>query len=208
MKQIEDLEQYKYIKTARRLMKPVTDRLEAITKNEDYSDELRFEALISLGKIGDNESLPTLIQAFNEFPDYLEPITALGFFKSSTPVAKLIERLQDPDSLYKEEIVRVLGEIGDPMATKILMEQLHDEDRMVRYYSARALYKMGGRDVVQALCSLLNDPDEWIVINVLEIRPMLYSSFSVLQMNRPPLLHRERWGKMTRSSMILKKDHK
>ena len=193
MKQIDDIEQYKYIKTARRLMKPITDRLEAITKNEDASDELRFEALISLGKIGDNESLPTLMQAFNEFPDYLEPITALGYFKSSTPVAKLIERLQDPDSLYKEEIVRVLGEIGDPMATKVLMELLHDEDRMVRYYSARALYKMGGRDVVQALCGLLNDPDEWIVINVLEILskmkdpeaiPALVGQFEVIRDSR------------------------
>lgn len=193
MKQIEDLEQYKYIKTARRLMKPITNRLEAITINEDVSDELRFEALISLGKIGDNESLPTLMHAFNEYPDCLEPITALGYFKSSTPVAKLIERLQDPDSLYKEEIVRVLGEIGDPMATKVLMEQLHDEDRMVRYYSARALYKMGGRDVVQALCSLLNDPDEWIVINVLEILskmkdpeaiPALVGQFEVIRDSR------------------------
>lgn len=191
--QNEEIEVFRYIKAAKRLLKPVTDKLEALVKNEDASDELRFEALISLGKIGDNESLPTLQQAFNEFPDCLEPITALGHFRSSTPVAKLIERLQDPDSLYKEEIVRVLGEIGDPMATKVLMELLHDEDRMVRYYSARALYKMGGRDVVQALCSLLNDPDEWIVINVLEILskmkdseaiPALVGQFEVIRDSR------------------------
>ena len=169
MNKNEEIESFRYVKAARRLMKPVTDRLEALAKNEDATDELRFESLLSLGKIGDNDSMPTLIQAFNEFPDFIEPISALGYFKSSTPVSKLIERLQDPDSLYKEEIVRVLGEIGDPMATKTLMELLHDEDRMVRYYSARALHKMGGRDVVQSLCSLLNDPDEWIVINVLEI---------------------------------------
>ena len=165
----EEIESFRYVKAARRLMKPITDKLEAFAKNDEVSDELKFEALISLGKIGDRESLPTLMQLFNDYPDYLEPITALGYYKSSTAVPKLIERLQDPDSIYKEEIVRVLGEIGDPMATKILMELLHDEDRMVRYYSARALYKMGGRDVVQALSSLLNDPDEWIVINVLEI---------------------------------------
>ncbi len=165
----EEIESFRYVKAARRLMKPITNKLEKLARNEDVSDELRFEALISLGKIGDTESLPTLMQLFNEYPECLEPITALGFYKSSTPVSKLIERLQDPDSLFKEEIVRVLGEIGDPMATKILIELLHDEDRMVRYYSARALYKMGGRDVVQSLCSLLNDPDEWIVINVLDI---------------------------------------
>ncbi len=163
-----EIESFRYVKAARRLMKPSTERLEAMIY-EDFSDELKFEALLSLGRIGDQDSLQTLTRAFNDYPDYIEPVTALGHYRSSTPVAKLLERLQDPDSLFKEEIVRVLGEIGDPMATRSLMELLHDEDRMVRYYSARALHKMGGRDVVQALCSLLNDPDEWIVINVLEI---------------------------------------
>ncbi len=189
----EEIENFRYIKAARRLMKPITNKLEALARKDDISDELRFESLISLGKIGDPESLPTLMLLFNDYPEYLEPITALGFYKSSTPVAKLIERLQDPDALYKEEIVRVLGEIGDPMATKVLMELLHDEDRMVRYYSARALYKMGGRDVVQALCSLLNDPDEWIVINVLDILskmkdpdaiPALVGQFEVIRDSR------------------------
>ncbi|HNX75432.1 MAG TPA: HEAT repeat domain-containing protein [Candidatus Rifleibacterium sp.] len=168
MSQQNEIESFRFVKAARRLLKPATSRLEGMVY-EEFSDELKFEALLSLGKIGDHDSLQTLSRAFNDYPDYIEPVTALGLFKSSTPVTSLVERLQDPDSLFKEEIVRVLGEIGDPMATRPLMELLHDEDRMVRYYSARALHKMGGRDVVQALCSLLNDPDEWIVINVLEI---------------------------------------
>ncbi|GAB4276535.1 MAG: hypothetical protein Kow0029_18600 [Candidatus Rifleibacteriota bacterium] len=168
MNSYQEIESFRYIKVTRRLLSGSIEALERFQK-EDYSDELKFEALLSLGKIGDQNSLPVLTRAFEEYPDYVEPITALGYFKSSTPVAKLLERLKDPDALYKEEIVRVLGEIGDPMAAKTLMELLHDEDRMVRYYAARALYKIGGRDVVQALCSLLNDPDEWIVINVLEI---------------------------------------
>ena len=163
-----EIEAFRYVKAARRLLRPSTSRLEEMVR-EDFSDELKFEALLSLGAIGDNESLDVLTRAFVDYPDFIEPVTALGLFKSSTPVARLIERLHDPDAMFKEEVVRVLGEIGDPMATRPLMELLHDEDRMVRYYSARALHKMGGRDVVQALCGLLNDPDEWIVINVLEI---------------------------------------
>lgn len=168
MNNYSEIDSFRFVKVARRLLEPATEILEGLQK-DDCSDELRFEALLSLGKIGDQRSLPVLTRAFEEYPDYIEPITALGHLKSSTPVAKLLERLKDPDALFKEEIVRVLGEIGDPMAAKTLMELLHDEDRMVRYYSARALHKMGGRDVVQSLCSLLNDPDEWIVINVLEI---------------------------------------
>ena len=163
-----EIESFRYVKAARRLLRPATERLESLL-NEEFSEELKLETLLSLGKIGDHDSLQALTRAFNDFPDYVEPVTALGYFKNSSPVTKLIERLQDPDGLYKEEIVRVLGEIGDPAAARPLLELLHDEDRMVRYYSAQALYKMGGRDVVQSLCGLLNDPDEWIVINVLEI---------------------------------------
>lgn len=168
MTQAHEIESFRLVKAARRLLRPTTERLESFLQ-EDYADELKLESLLSLGKIGDNESLPVLIRALENFGDCVEPITALGYFRSSTPVTKLLERLHDPDSLFKEEIVRVLGEIGDPAATRPMIELLHDEDRMVRYYAARALFKMGGRDVVQSLCGLLNDPDEWIVINVLEI---------------------------------------
>ncbi|KAF1081606.1 MAG: hypothetical protein GQF41_1946 [Candidatus Rifleibacterium amylolyticum] len=167
-----EIESFRYVKAARRLLRPATARLEELLQ-ADISDELRFETLLGLGKIGDIESLGPLTRAFDTYSDCIEPITALGHFKSSSPVARLIERLQNPDAQHKEEIVRVLGEIGDPMAARPLMELLHDEDRMVRYYSARALFKMGGRDVVQSLCGLLNDPDEWIVINVLEILSQL-----------------------------------
>lgn len=163
-----ELEDFRFVKAARRLLKPVTNELESIYRS-DFSEELRFEALLALGKIADPESLNVLVAAFEAYNDYIEPITALGHFKSSTPVSKLMERIQDPDAPFKDEIARVLGEIGDPMASKVLMELLHDEDRMLRYFSARALYKMGGKEVVQSLCRLINDPDEWIVINVLEI---------------------------------------
>ncbi|MGM0599210.1 MAG: HEAT repeat domain-containing protein [Candidatus Rifleibacteriota bacterium] len=168
MAEFNEIESFRYVKAVKKILEPASRFLEKL-QQESCSDEVKLEALISLGKIGDNGSLNILIKAFENFPDYIEPITALGLYKNSTPVPKLLERLEDPDALYKDEIVRVLGEIGDPMATKPLIELLHDEDRMVRYYAARALYKMGGRDVVQSLCGLLNDPDEWIVINVLEI---------------------------------------
>ena len=168
MTDFEQIESFRYVKAARRLLRPATSRLEELVQS-DVSDELKLETIISLGKIGDNQSLGTITRAFDDYADSIEPVTAIGHFMSSSPVARLIERLQDPDGQHKEEVVRVLGEIGDPMAARPLMELLHDEDRMVRYYSARALFKMGGRDVVQSLCGLLNDPDEWIVINVLEI---------------------------------------
>jgi HEAT repeat protein/Tfp pilus assembly protein PilF len=168
MSEFNEIESFRYVKAVKKILQPATRFLENL-QEENCWDEVKLEALLSLGKIGDNGSLTVLMKAFENLPDYIEPVTALGLYKNSTPVPKLLDHLQDPDALYKEEIVRVLGEIGDPMATKPLIELLHDEDRMVRYYAARALYKMGGRDVVQSLCGLLNDPDEWIVINVLEI---------------------------------------
>lgn len=163
-----EIEPFRLIKASRRLFRPATAFLEEQVQVVQ-DDDLRFEALLSLGKIGDPASLTVLQSALDLYPDRPEPITALGFYRDSTPVSKLLKLLENPDHPFKEEVVRVLGEIGDPMAGKALMELLHDQDRMVRYHASWALYKIGGRDVAQSLCRLLSDPDEWIVINVLEI---------------------------------------
>ncbi len=163
-----DIEPFRFIKAGRRLFAGAIARLEEVA-TEKAGEDVAFEAILSLGKIGDPRSLGVLQTALENSSDRIEPISALGTFKNSTPVPKLLSLLQDQENPFKEEIARVLGEIGDPAAAKTLMELLRDQDRMVRYYAAWALYKIGGRDVVQSLCRLLSDPDEWIVINVLEI---------------------------------------
>lgn len=165
---VHAIESFRYVKAGKKLLRNATEAIENFLST-DYSDELKMESLLSLGKIGDNKSLKFLMKALNDYPDFVEPITALGFFKDSTPVKKLLEKLDDPNVDYKEEIVKVLGEIGDPMSNRAMIELLHDDERMIRYYASWALYKTGGRDVVQSLCGLLNDSDEWVVINVLDI---------------------------------------
>lgn len=166
---LNEIEPFRFIKAARRLLRPTTEHLAAIVQSPDASEEVKTEALLSLGKIGDPVSLDIMRNALDGWPERIEPITALGYLRDSTPVERLLELLDDPEHPFKEEIVRVLGVIGDPMAGKKLMELLKDQDRMVRYEAAWALYRIGGRDVAQSLCRLLADPDEWIVINVLEI---------------------------------------
>jgi len=166
---LHEIEPFRFIKAARRLMRPATDRLSTIVQNADASEEVKTEALLAMGKIGDPAALGIMRNALDGWPDRIEPITAIGHLRDSSPVPRLLEMLDDPEHPFKEEIVRVLGVIGDPMAGKKLMELLQDQDRMVRYEAAWALYKIGGRDVAQSLCRLLADADEWIVINVLEI---------------------------------------
>lgn len=163
-----EIEPFRFVRAARRLLKPSIARAHEIL-DADFSDEVKFETLQTLGRIGDPSSLGTLMQAIDSFPERPEVISALGYMRSGSSVPALLKLLENQDYHYKEEVVRVLGDIGDPMAGKALTELLHDEDRMVRYYAARALYRIGGRDVAQSLCRLLSDPDEWIVINVLDI---------------------------------------
>jgi HEAT repeat protein len=114
-----EIESFRLIKACKRLLRPATERIEAFVGDE-FSDDLKLESLLALGKIGDPDSLPILTRALAEYDDCVEPLTALGFYKSSSPVSRLIEKLQDPDSLYKEEIVRVLRRdwrsAGDPFA--------------------------------------------------------------------------------------------
>lgn len=176
---LHEIEPFRFIKAARRLFRPATERLSAIVRSPDAAEEVKTEALLSLGKIGDPAVLDVMRNALDGWPERIEPITALGHLRDSTPVQRLLELLDDPEHPFKEEIVRVLGLIGDPMAGKKLMELLRDEDRMVRYEAAWALYRIGGRDVAQSLCGLLSDPDEWIVINVLEILSRLKESEAI-----------------------------
>lgn len=164
---IGEIEPFRLVKAARKLLKPSIDRLTALV--DSNNDDVAIEALQALGKIGEPASRQILQDALDHFPDRVEPLNALGQFRDSTPVPRLLGLLDDQDYQLKEDVVRVLGEIGDPQATDALKRLLHDSERMVRYYAAWALYRIGGRDVVESLCGLLSDPDEWIVINVLEI---------------------------------------
>ncbi|MBF0544339.1 MAG: HEAT repeat domain-containing protein [Candidatus Riflebacteria bacterium] len=163
----DEIEPFRLIKATRRLLRPTAEIIQAIAQSD--SEELACQASINLGKIGDPLFLEVLSDNLEKFSHRSEPIAAIGFLKDSTPVPQLIKLLQVQDFPFKEEIVRVLGEIADPQAGSTLKDLLHDVERMVRYYAAWALYKLGGRDVVHSLCSLLSDPDEWIVVNALEI---------------------------------------
>ncbi|MBF0500072.1 MAG: HEAT repeat domain-containing protein [Candidatus Riflebacteria bacterium] len=163
----DGIETFRLVKAARRLFKPAIDCITSIAGRSQ--EDIACEAILALGRIGDPSSRELLVASPARFPDRQEPLAALGAFRDSTPVPRLIELLGNPDYQFKEDVVRVLGEIGDPQATEALKSLLYDNERMVRYYAAWALYKIGGRDVVQSLCALLSDADEWIVINVLEI---------------------------------------
>ncbi len=167
------IEGFRLVKAAHKRLKPVGAKAREVLASVDFTEDMRMEALLTLGRIGDPEAVEVLTQALTQFPNRVEPITALGHFGNSAPVPQLLKRFENPEEPFGDEIVKVLGQIGDPMATRQLLELLHSDDRMVRYHAAWALYKIGGRDVVQGLCRLLSDADEWIVINVLEILAQL-----------------------------------
>ncbi len=157
-----------FSKVVHGLLNSATRRINELISGS-YSEDLKLEGLVALGRIGDPESTDLLIKSLEKFSENTEPLTAMGYFKNRDTVPQLLKLLENPEISFKEEIVRVLGEIADPRASTALRDLLHDQDRMVRYQAAWSLYKLGGRDVPQTLSGLLSDPDEWIVINVLEI---------------------------------------
>jgi HEAT repeat protein/Tfp pilus assembly protein PilF len=143
--------------------------------NEDF----KLEAMQTLGKLGCPESRNLLLKGLEEFADFVEPVQALGYFRDPETLEQVLKTLEYPDVSFKDEMVRVVGEICDPRAIPRLGELLHDPDRMVRYQAAWALYKIGGRDVSQTITRLIMDPDEWIVVNVLEILSRLRDPESI-----------------------------
>lgn len=163
-----NIEPHHYLRATRKLIAPLAEYLENLCQITN-DERLLSSISIALGKIGAQSSLPILLDLLKKYPENPEIISSFGWYKNPAVLNELITLLKNPEYPFRDEIVRVLGEIGDIAAYNVVKELLKDENRMVRYYSCWTLYKIGATDLVTLLIPLLSDPDEWIVINTLEI---------------------------------------
>ncbi|MBM3242164.1 HEAT repeat domain-containing protein [Candidatus Poribacteria bacterium] len=130
---------------------------------EALSDEnwqVRLNAAVALGQIGDSAAVPALIAALNDeaWEVRANATVALGKM-GQTVVPALIAALKDQDAPVRRNAARALGDIGDPTAVPALIEILNDEDGEVRGSAAVALGEMGPV-AVPALAAALKDENE------------------------------------------------
>jgi HEAT repeat protein len=156
---------------------PVIARLEG-----DRDNEVRFVAALALGQIGDHRAEPALKKALQDPDRYVRygAVMALGMLRwtpdneetrahmliaqqewetlrgmKEAAVGPLIRILKDPNPKTREKIVKLLGEIGGPAATKACTQALMDSDPGVRWRAVPACRNCGvpRRNIPQILAN-------------------------------------------------------
>ncbi|MFX0134163.1 MAG: HEAT repeat domain-containing protein, partial [Candidatus Hodarchaeota archaeon] len=122
---------------------------------------VRHEAAIALGNIGDNTAVSPLIQTINDEDSRVrqEVATALGNIGDNEAVGPLIQALKDEDNKVRREAAIALGNIGDNEAVCPLIQALKDEDWYVTENVAEALGKLEDIRAVDSLIQYLIDGD-------------------------------------------------
>jgi len=96
-------------------------------------DDWEWSAARTLGEIGDPRAVPPLLSAMSRKhkPARSMIASALGKLRDRRAVAPLLAYLQEsPDDIAQVEIIRALGEIGDPLVVSVLISRLNDPKKI------------------------------------------------------------------------------
>ena len=126
------------------------------------SDEpgLTLEAIVVLGRIGDQQAVPALIACLDHVSNLLKAhvTEALALIGDSRAVPHLLRALEDPHTPTRANAAAGLVRMADPRSVRPLLNALRDNDCDVRVYAAIALGELGDPKAVPDLTSLL---DRW-----------------------------------------------
>ncbi|MCK5201412.1 MAG: HEAT repeat domain-containing protein, partial [Spirochaetales bacterium] len=130
------------------------EALEVLTDiaTDVYSENssLRWRAVIALGEIGSEESLPVLKSLFTDTDPYLRnyTITALKHYPSKDVKDLLIQGLKDSSWRVRVNAAQSLGELGIIKSVPILIYKAENDPdiRNVRAASVKALGEIGGKE--------------------------------------------------------------
>ena len=115
------------------------------------SVEIKRESILSLGRIGGKETVPTLLEALDdENRDVrLAAIDALRLCGSVDELEDHLEKIiNDPDYFVRERGVHLLGAIKGPNAAKYICQVLDDESRVVRKEALKILNREMNSEMV------------------------------------------------------------
>lgn len=128
--------------------------------------QVRENAVIALGQIGDSRSVNPLLFALNDSVPSVREYTAwaLGEVGNNKAAKTLIMALKDADSNVRANAAGALGKIGDVRAINHLIALMNDEDVMVQQNATIALGKIGDHRAVDSLINLV-DHQNWRIKN-------------------------------------------
>lgn len=128
-----------------------------IAKNPDEQTTMREYACYALGRIGNPDSLPTIIEVYRSKNDYLRAyaVSALSGFSGPRVDSLLIEALKDDFWRVRENAAQSLGKRKVAQAVPILeYKAKYDPTANVRLAAVTALGKIGGMGAIGYLRTL------------------------------------------------------
>jgi HEAT repeat protein len=117
----------------------------------------RYLALV-LGRTGDREALPLLVEALNGEDDRtrIYALWALGILGDPQAKEPLAAALSDQDPGIRKTAAFALGELNDPSVVPSLRPLLDDAATDVRWNAALSLARLGSAEGVDVLESMLD----------------------------------------------------
>ena len=123
-----------------------------------WNTDLRAQATLALGKIGDPADIPTMLEACNDnsWPVRVQAANALGMIGEVSTIPTLERLMADPEWWVRSNAGRALVNMG-PEGERALVKVLEGPDRFAR---DRAAATLEGRGVIRRVVGELLEPGE------------------------------------------------
>ncbi len=141
------------------------DDVDQLIKNlKDPDSDVRKEAAISLGNLGDVKAVDALISALGDDNWSVRMVAAgaLGDLGDARALQPLIQAMNDEHKYVRSHAAGALGELGDVRAVTPLIKALSHEDPLTRSAVAASLGELGDSRAVDPLIQSLSD--EWSAV--------------------------------------------
>lgn len=136
--------------------------------HEDPEVDVRSHAALTLGKLGNREAIPALIEkAASEDEQIVRGFALRSAARMADPEAlpALVElmRIERMDAdIFPGQVAGEIARNYGSAAFEPFVAALADPDPTMRAYAARGLLNVGDPLALPALEPLLHDPDEWV----------------------------------------------
>ena len=129
-----------------------------IARLKDRNNNVRSSIVKTLGQLKDSRVVEPLLARLSDKDSWVRESASRALIDvGDKAVEPLLEQLNN--QYLRQEIVAILGELGDRRALEPLVRQLSDADIRVRWNAATALAKLGDNRATATLLEGLSDGD-------------------------------------------------
>jgi HEAT repeat protein len=135
--------------------------------------EVRRSAVVALGRIGDANATPALVNALNDESLAIDAANALGQIGDARAVDGLLNLIGNDDALTRQAAVSALNSLMPASMSERIIPLLHDSDPNVRESAVKIAGYFGYPDSKSALIELSRDPNERVRCTAIEHLPYI-----------------------------------